>query len=415
MDDVMSRQAKPGETGADRPAGQGSQMAVPLLPEWARQRAYLVAGFEIVLVLVLMVIEAPHGPFEAAVAVASALALQGTLWWAGYTMRGAAAYLRATRADYLMREMAAVDHMDGTAFEEYVVQLLTALGYRDVLRTGGRRLKRCVDITAIAPDGTLVAIECKRLKGKVTASVVQQLAGAVNINPHRGRSAILITSSVTTADAKDLARGGGVKVIERSGLQTLIDSARSEVEKLRLLAQTAADAPGARPPSPATPVGSLAPWKHRTDVAFRLVAAASCWMVIMAALLVVQASGSRARPAAAPASSGAAVDRAVTRPTLATPGQVIRDFYAAISRHDWKAVWQLGGDNLARESGREYGSYRGMISGYQGTVRDVLTTLHVSGATVTGQFLAYQASGLVRTYHFTYVIRDGAIVSGYQR
>jgi hypothetical protein len=56
-----------------------------------------------------------------------------------------------------------------------------------------------------------------------------------------------------------------------------------------------------------------------------------------------------------------------------------------------------------------------MVSGYQGTIRDVLTEVHATGDTVTGRFLAYQAGGVIRPYQFTYAVRDGVIVSGQQR
>lgn len=55
-----------------------------------------------------------------------------------------------------------------------------------------------------------------------------------------------------------------------------------------------------------------------------------------------------------------------------------------------------------------------MISGYQGTIRDVLTEIHVSGNTVTGRFLAYQAGDVIQPYRFKYTVRGAVIISGYQ-
>jgi hypothetical protein len=117
-------------------------------------------------------------------------------------------------------------------------------------------------------------------------------------------------------------------------------------------------------------------------------------------------SPSPARPAAASPSRGTA---AHLEPA---PRQVVRAFYAAISRHDWPQVWRLGGRNLGYGP---YATYRGMIAGYAGTIRDQLTDLRVRGSAVTGHFLAYHVGGQVRAYRFGYVVRDGAIVSGFQQ
>jgi hypothetical protein len=56
-----------------------------------------------------------------------------------------------------------------------------------------------------------------------------------------------------------------------------------------------------------------------------------------------------------------------------------------------------------------------MISGYRGTIRDVLTEIRATGDTVTGRFVAYQSGGAARPYLYTYVVRNGVIVSGRQQ
>jgi hypothetical protein len=90
---------------------------------------------------------------------------------------------------------------------------------------------------------------------------------------------------------------------------------------------------------------------------------------------------------------------------------VIREFFAAISRHDWLKVWQLGGKNLGR--GR-YATYIGMIYGYRFTAKDIVTSLSVSGNRVSGRILAYETKGLVQTYSFTYIVHGTVIASGRQ-
>jgi hypothetical protein len=94
------------------------------------------------------------------------------------------------------------------------------------------------------------------------------------------------------------------------------------------------------------------------------------------------------------------------------PAHVVRAFYAAISSHDWELVWRLGGHNLGYGP---YATYQGMVAGYARTVRDELTSLHVTGSTVDGSFRAYQSDGTVRDYQFSYVVRGAAIVSGHQQ
>jgi hypothetical protein len=90
-----------------------------------------------------------------------------------------------------------------------------------------------------------------------------------------------------------------------------------------------------------------------------------------------------------------------------TPVGVVKAFFAAISRHDWPEVWKLGGRYIGQGP---YASYTGMISGYEGTVRDVSVVLKTAGQTVSGQFLAYESGGEIRTYAATYVVRGGVII-----
>lgn len=71
-------------------------------------------------------------------------------------------------------------------------------------------------------------------------------------------------------------------------------------------------------------------------------------------------------------------------------------------------MWRLGGRNLGRGP---YATYDGMVAGYKDTIRDVLTSLHVTGDTATGRFLAYQTRDVTRPCQFTFLVRNGVIVS----
>jgi hypothetical protein len=93
---------------------------------------------------------------------------------------------------------------------------------------------------------------------------------------------------------------------------------------------------------------------------------------------------------------------------------VVEAFFSAISDHNWPKVWHLGGSHLGKSI---YRTYNGMISGYRCTTRDVLYSSPTArGNTVFGSFLAYEANGIRKTvqrFEFSYVVRDGVIVSGH--
>ena len=141
------------------------------------------------------------------------------------------------------------------------------------------------------------------------------------------------------------------------------------------------------------------------------------------AVIVVFVHAGTAGPRPVPTASPRATSHAAGTPSASAvahvsrqapppgPAEAVREYVTAINRHDWRQVWDLGGKNLGRGP---YATYAGMISGYQGTIRDALTEIHVSGNTVTGQFLAYQAGNVIQPYRFEYTVRSGVIVSGYQ-
>lgn len=54
-----------------------------------------------------------------------------------------------------------------------------------------------------------------------------------------------------------------------------------------------------------------------------------------------------------------------------------------------------------------------MIAGYRLTARDVLTSLAVSGDTVTARLLAYETTGPVQTYLVRYIVSGGVILAGH--
>lgn len=386
---------------------------VPWLPGWITEHPYLGLTVEALLVIALAFAGAPHGLIEAVLLEAAALGAQGVLWRWGYQRRRIAHWQWATMAGYVDGEMAAVDEMDGDRFEDYVVLLMTAVGYENARKTGNNPHNKAVDIVATAPGRGLVAVECKRQKHKVNAPVVMKLVGAVHMAPYEGHAPILITSSFLNDIARAKARG--VAVYERDGLRDLVAQARPWMDQQGRAARDfmpeGIDLPGASQPSALV----RGPAWHG-----RLGAAALSFAGIMAVILLVQvATPQQMTPAAAgetlqpssPASPRTRDTQAKAAPQVLAPASVIRKFYAAISRHDWQQVWLLGGKNLGRGP---YASYAGMVAGYRDTVRDVLKEVHVAGETVTGSFLAYQGGGTTRVYRFDYTVRGGVIVAGYQ-
>jgi hypothetical protein len=111
---------------------------------------------------------------------------------------------------------------------------------------------------------------------------------------------------------------------------------------------------------------------------------------------------------AGPRSSGALpmphLDQRKQTEAMPAPQEVVRAYIAAINARDWRQVWQLGGRRLSP-------SYRAMVAGYAGTVRDEIQSLRVRGDLVTVELAAYQAGRPERTYRVDYRVRDGVITS----
>jgi hypothetical protein len=132
-------------------------------------------------------------------------------------------------------------------------------------------------------------------------------------------------------------------------------------------------------------------------------------IVVIYALVAGPVRGSHSPAVGAVASASNAAGEMARGPSKPAPAQVVQDYYEAINRRDWPLVWRLGGRNVGTGSSA---TYAGMVAGYQSTIRDTLTEVRAVGNAVTGRFLAHQAGGIVRTYQFNFVVRNGVIVSG---
>jgi hypothetical protein len=89
------------------------------------------------------------------------------------------------------------------------------------------------------------------------------------------------------------------------------------------------------------------------------------------------------------------------------PRTVVRAYFTAINAHNWRQVWRLGGENLSS-------SYASMVAGFRDTRSDVITHLTAHGDTVTVTVRAYETTGAVQVYEFSYYVKGSVIASGTQ-
>jgi serine/threonine protein kinase len=94
----------------------------------------------------------------------------------------------------------------------------------------------------------------------------------------------------------------------------------------------------------------------------------------------------------------------------AQPQAVVEAYFAAINAHDWPRVWQLGGDNIAKNRGKTYAS---MVAGYHDTSHDVLTSIITHGNSVSVRVRAYETNGAIQTYVGIYTVARGIITDGH--
>ncbi|MFI7232365.1 restriction endonuclease [Nonomuraea angiospora] len=113
--------------------------------------------------------------------------------------------IQAHRLQFLAANAALekVDLMTGPQFEQLVAERMIAQGFRRVRIRGGAG-DGGVDITAVAPDGTRCAVQCKRYNKSVGAPAVRNFLGAL-ANAFTGHTGVLITSGRLTRPAREEA------------------------------------------------------------------------------------------------------------------------------------------------------------------------------------------------------------------
>lgn len=388
------------------PANSPDQDAVLLIPEWVTAWGWVpLALAGLVLALISYAIGARNGAASGWTVFLSVSVTGAALGTWDYLRRLRRRRARRQRELSERSEFSRLDAMTWRELEYYCADLLTVLGYTDVEVIGSRPDEGGLDILATSPDGTPVGVQVKHRKpnpetGKLAPlgpDKVRELFGTVTGRQYAGRQGILMTNTHVQPAGRQFARENGITILDRrEGLGDWMNQARSIT--------TAAEG---------------VPRRMHPETRAVLGIAGAAAIAVLTVTLSAQVAGPRPAPVAAPTAARAAATAATSPrspgPPSASPGrpvQVVREFYAAVSSHDWPRVWQLGGRNLGQGP---YATYDGMISGYRSTIRDVLTEIRATGDTVTGRFVAYQSGGAARPYLFTYVVRNGVIVSGRQQ
>lgn len=131
------------------------------------------------------------------------------------------------RSPSLAKKFQSIDKMSGFEFEEYVGEILTAKGYRDVTLTK-KTGDYGVDATCypVSPkDKRKIAIQIKRYNTPVSVGAVQEIVAGATV--YKADLKMVITNSTFTSNAKILAEHNDCILIDRLNLQNWV----YEVEK----------------------------------------------------------------------------------------------------------------------------------------------------------------------------------------
>lgn len=120
-----------------------------------------------------------------------------------------------------------IDSMDGFEFEKYTKYLLEKNGYSSVQLTQ-KYGDQGIDVIA-QKDNVKIGIQCKRWKKRVGNKAVQEVhAGIGYYSLDKG---VVLTNSLFTNSAKELARKLSVDIWDRSDLITLIENMKKQEKK----------------------------------------------------------------------------------------------------------------------------------------------------------------------------------------
>jgi serine/threonine-protein kinase len=103
-----------------------------------------------------------------------------------------------------------------------------------------------------------------------------------------------------------------------------------------------------------------------------------------------------------PVSAGGSSSGPTAGPLPTRPAAVVQAYYAAITAHEYRRAWRLGGDHTKT-------TWRQFVAGFRGTERDTVTVLKVSGHVVAARLTALQTDGTTKRFVGSYLVQDGAI------
>jgi restriction system protein len=320
------------------------------------------------------------------------------------------------------------DLMSGTQFEHLTAALLQLRGYSDV-QVIGRSRDGGIDVLAVDPVGQPVAVQCKRQADNVRVGVVRQLIGAI-AHDFRGRAGILVTTAGLTRDADALARRcPEIDVIDRTALAGWMGEARRMIEaqselplhtqrvlqmdalrsirEVVLEEQQRVPTRGGEPSTEHRLAAGLRSGRQGLPKAPARAIAGAVLFGAAAFVLLYLISVSKP-PAAARVQRPIAVHASAN---TSAPARVVQEYFAAINEHDWQVVWRLWAGNHEPGHGS---AYEHMIAGFRLTRRDIITKMSTHGDAVSVNVLAYETTGAVQGYRFSYVVHGGVIVEGKQ-
>jgi serine/threonine protein kinase len=132
--------------------------------------------------------------------------------------------------------------------------------------------------------------------------------------------------------------------------------------------------------------------------------------IVLLAIVGVAFALLRSKPSSStpvpPPTSPATSTKTAAAPPVAGPAATVQAYFAAINDHDYARAWALGGKNTGS-------SYPAFISGFNGTSKDNLTVVSVSGDVVTVKLAADQTDGTVKNFQGTYTVTDGVITQSH--
>lgn len=118
-----------------------------------------------------------------------------------------------------------IDDMDGFKFEEYMKDIFESLGYsvHHTPLSGDQG----ADLILTSNEGVRTAVQVKRYSSKVSNGAVQEVVAAKGL--YKCTQGMVVTNSYFTDSAKELARANSIELIDRNGLEKLLNKISQNV------------------------------------------------------------------------------------------------------------------------------------------------------------------------------------------